>query len=354
MVAGVCVTLSSPPSFRATEKSGSEGAKECSVQKSCGCPPISTPRYLIEHTRRQRQGRWLKVGWTLPRCRHPFRAGRRVHPLEQGAGAFWEGWGCVRGAVTHGQYVIVAGDVAAAREVIGALGEAGGHSIGSLQDTHCWLCDSLGKKEENKTEWDTLRMKSGRHRMRHKGERRDACNWEAAHISSYQGSQSLYRLTAGHMTRGAISCRTLLSSTHQSNNTLTNIIDIPARTAQEGGSASKGHLTVGGGLHLHIAALCGLASQPWWVSNGGVRILTIQGAGAVAAHGALGVICSSRETRTYSATTKMNGLSLSYCSGINPGLWYHHSNLNWKSLENDSDCRCHSEKVVLLLSLTGD
>lgn len=64
---------------------------------------------------------------------------RRVCPLEQGAGAFW-GWrGCVRGAVAHGQYVVVAGDVAAAREVIGALGEAGGHSIRSLQDAHCWL-----------------------------------------------------------------------------------------------------------------------------------------------------------------------------------------------------------------------
>ena len=103
------------------------------------------------------------------------------------------------------------------------------------------------------------------------------------------------------MTREAISCRTLLSSTHQSNNALTNIIDIPARTAQEGGSASKGHFPVGGGLHLHVAALCVLAGQPWRVSNGGVWILTIQGAGAVAAHGALDVICSSRETRTHSA-----------------------------------------------------
>lgn len=116
----------------------------------------------------------------------------------------------MRGAVTHGQYVIVAGDVAATGKVIGALGEAGGHSIRSLQNAHRWL----------------------------------------------------------------------------------NIIDIPARTAQEGGSASKGHFTVGGGLHLHIAVLCVLASQPWWVSNGGVWILTIQGAGAVAAHGALNVIFS--------------------------------------------------------------
>jgi len=66
--------------------------------------------------------------------------------LEQGAGALW-GWrGCLCGAMTHGQNVVVAWDVAAARKVIGALGEAGGHSIGSLQDAHSWLCDSLGKK----------------------------------------------------------------------------------------------------------------------------------------------------------------------------------------------------------------
>lgn len=53
----------------------------------------------------------------------------------------------MRGAVTHGQYVIVAGDVAATGKVIGALGEAGGHSIRSLQNAHRWLCDSLGKEE---------------------------------------------------------------------------------------------------------------------------------------------------------------------------------------------------------------
>lgn len=54
------------------------------------------------------------------------------------------------GAVTHGQNVIVAGDVAAAGEVIGTLGEAGSHSIGSLQDTHTWFWDKLGKKEGKK------------------------------------------------------------------------------------------------------------------------------------------------------------------------------------------------------------
>lgn len=54
------------------------------------------------------------------------------------------------GAVTHGKYVIVAGDVGATGNVIGILGEAGGHSVWTLQDTHCWLCDSLGKKEGKK------------------------------------------------------------------------------------------------------------------------------------------------------------------------------------------------------------
>lgn len=48
----------------------------------------------------------------------------------------------------HGQNVIVAGDVAAARKLIGGLGEASGHSIRSLQDAHSWFCDSLKKKNE--------------------------------------------------------------------------------------------------------------------------------------------------------------------------------------------------------------
>lgn len=55
----------------------------------------------------------------------------------------------MRGAVTHGEYVIVAGDVGATRNVIGTLGEAGGHSIGSLQDTHSRLCGFLRKQEGN-------------------------------------------------------------------------------------------------------------------------------------------------------------------------------------------------------------
>lgn len=151
-------------------------------------------------------------------------------------------------------------------------------------------------------------------------EKREAHAIEAAHISPDKGLQSLHRPSAGSMTSKATSCRTPLSSTQQSNNALTNIIDIPVRTAQEGGSASKGHFPVGGGLHLHIAALCVLASQAWWVSNGGVWILTIQGAGAVAAHGALDVICSSHETRTYSPSIKIKELSRTYCRGIKAQL----------------------------------
>lgn len=124
-------------------------------------------------------------------------------------------------------------------------------------------------------------------------------------IKAYKLSSRLYKLTLRDTSRGDKGHRTLLGSTHQSNNTLTNIINIPACTAQECGSASKGHFPVGGGLHLHIATLCVLTSQSWWVSNGGVWILTVQGAGAVAAHGALDVICSTRETRTHSASATM-------------------------------------------------
>lgn len=113
----------------------------------------------------------------------------------------------------------------------------------------------------------------------------------------------------GATTREDISHRALLSSAHQSNNTLTNIIDIPAGAAQEGGRASKGHLAVGGGLHLHVAALCVLARQPRRVSNGSVWIFTVQGAGAVAAHGVLDVICSACETRAHSASPKMRRVS---------------------------------------------
>jgi len=122
------------------------------------------------------------------------------------------------------------------------------------------------------------------------------------------------------MTRQAINCRALLSSTHQRKDTLTNIIDIPAHSAQEGGGASKGHFTVGGGFHLHIAALCVLASQPWWVSNSGVWIITIQRAGAVAAHGALDVIWSNHKTKTYSVSTKMIVKDLEW--------WHQYWNLN--------------------------
>lgn len=133
-----CVGHSFLPSLH--RKSVSEGAKES--RRAVAVPPS---QHLSIYTRRQREGRrlksWLNVAWMLA---NPC---RKVCPLEQRAGAFW-GWrGGVRGAVAHGQYVIVAGDVAATGKVIGALGEAGGHSIGSLQDAHRWLCGDLGKKE---------------------------------------------------------------------------------------------------------------------------------------------------------------------------------------------------------------
>lgn len=147
----------------------------------------------------------------------------------------------------------------------------------------------------------------------------------------------------GATTREDISHRALLSSAHQSNNTLTNIIDIPAGAAQEGGCASKGHLAVGGGLHLHVAALCVLACQPWRVSNGSVWIFTVQGAGAVATHGALDVICSACETRAYSASPKMRRVSPTCppqkCK-LTRDRGPHSGNKN----------RCHSEEVALLFA----
>lgn len=92
-------------------------------------------------------------------------------------------------------------------------------------------------------------------------------------------------------------------STHQSNKALTNFIDVPAHSAQEGGGAAKGHFSVGGGFHVHVTALGVLAGQPWWVPNGGVRIIAVQGAGTVATHGTLDVICKSHKTRTNSLTS---------------------------------------------------
>lgn len=44
----------------------------------------------------------------------------------------------------QGQDVVVAGDVTGAGQVIGALGESGGHPIGSLQNAHGWLCVKWG------------------------------------------------------------------------------------------------------------------------------------------------------------------------------------------------------------------
>lgn len=66
--------------------------------------------------------------------------------LKQGTGAFWGCRGCVCGAVAHGQNVVVARDVAATGKVIRTLGKTCGHSIGSLQDAHSGLCNSLREK----------------------------------------------------------------------------------------------------------------------------------------------------------------------------------------------------------------
>lgn len=111
--------------------------------------------------------------------------------------------------------------------------------------------------------------------------------------------------TPGHLSSWDKRHRTLLSSTHQSDNTLTNVIDIPASAAQEGGGAAEGHFAVGGRLHLHVAVLGVLTGQRRWVSDGGVRVFAVQWAGAVAAHGAFDVICRSGGTRTRSAWTQM-------------------------------------------------
>lgn len=128
----------------------SEGAKESSDQKSCGCLSISTFEHRNQTHRDRRRAvgwklasSWLQVSRKLACCQGRVGGG----PLEQRAGALWGWWGCVHWAVTHGQYIIVAGDVATVGKVIGALGEASGHSVRSLQDTHCWLCDSWGKKK---------------------------------------------------------------------------------------------------------------------------------------------------------------------------------------------------------------
>lgn len=66
-----------------------------------------------------RRGRSLGGGW---------------RPLEEGAGALWGRRRCVRGAVAHGEDVVVAGQVGGAGQVVGVLGEAGGHPVGSVQD----------------------------------------------------------------------------------------------------------------------------------------------------------------------------------------------------------------------------
>lgn len=132
------------------------------------------------------------------------------------------------------------------------------------------------------------------------------------------GKRRLCEFTLVHTSSWDKRHRTRLSSTHQSNNTLTNVIDIPASAAQEGGGAAEGHFAVGGRFHLHVAVLGVLAGQRRWVSDGGVRVFAVQWAGAVAAHGAFDVVCRSRGTRTRSARTQM------YDFLLNSWLWSFH------------------------------
>ena len=74
--------------------------------------------------------------------------------------------------------------------------------------------------------------------------------------------------------------------------TLTHVIDVPAGAPKQGGSASEGDLAVGGRLHLHVAALRVLAGRPRGVPDGGVGVLAVQGAGAVATQRPFDMICN--------------------------------------------------------------
>ena len=73
--------------------------------------------------------------------------------------------------------------------------------------------------------------------------------------------------------------------------TLTHVIDVPAGAPEQRGGASEGDLAVGGRLHLHVAALRVLAG-PRGVPDGGVGVLAVQGAGAIAAQRPLDMICN--------------------------------------------------------------
>lgn len=152
--------------------------------------------------------------------------------------------------------------------------------------------------------------------------------------------------TRGHMSSGDKRHRTLLSSTHQSDDTLTNVIDVPASAAQEGGGAAKGHFAVGGGFHLHVAVLGVLAGQSWWVSDGGIWVFTVQRAGAVAAHGAFDVICRSRKTKTQSAQTQTIKI-FTWCPNLP-------LKVDERGLRRGNENHCHSGEIPFLLCLTGD
>ena len=88
---------------------------------------------------RQREGCWLNGD---PKSGLQVRGQReRSRPLEQGAGALLGQRGRGRGAVTHGQDVVVAGVVAVAGKVVGLLGETGCHSVWTLKNADSRLCE---------------------------------------------------------------------------------------------------------------------------------------------------------------------------------------------------------------------
>lgn len=57
---------------------------------------------------------------------------------------------------------------------------------------------------------------------------------------------------------------------------LTHVINVPAGSGQGCASArAEGQVSVRRRLHLHVAAFSVLAGQAGWISDGGVRVLTI-------------------------------------------------------------------------------
>lgn len=78
---------------------------------------------------------------------------------------------------------------------------------------------------------------------------------------------------------------------------LTDIIDVSAGSGEGcAGAGAEGQVSVSGRLHLYITALRVLAGQAGRISDGGVRVLTIEGTRAGATHRGLYVICTHNRT----------------------------------------------------------